>query len=435
MRLLCTLAFSVTLPAMAACPAIPDMLLDDLDDRAAALYQLDAHAQACTHNADWHAQRGALLLDLGRTAEAAEHLERALLLDPRLAGARIDYADALAALGDLDAARELARGLLRLPELPAGARRHLEARLRHWTEIVPSVATPWRRRIELAALLGWERNLNGGPAADTLLLTLPEGSIALPIAASERPRAGTAVQTSAEVQALRPLGDDWSLFLRGQLRQRDAAGGDSDYLVGHIDAYLLHQRNNQETSLQLARLDQRFGDRHLLAETRLAAQHQWLEAPCRPRVGVDAARRDYPATPQLGGTQLGLRIGLMCVQGAWRTDLDLRAATDSPLRAARPGGTQDWLELQGSAVWQGPRYRAEASASLGQVRDREGYSPLLDNGETRTILRQSVRVEFARPFAPRWEAVLAAEHFRQRANLALFELNNHGLYFGVRHRY
>jgi len=420
---------------MATCPAIPSTLLDELDDRAAALYQLDAYAQACAHDASWHAQRGALLLDLGRAAEAAENLERALLLDPRLAGARIDYADALAALGDLSAASELASGLLHLPDLPARARRHLEARLRHWREDGPRIATPWRRRIELSAQFGWERNLNGGLAADTIFLTPPEGNVALPIAPSDRPRAGTALQASAEVQALRALGDDWSLFLRGQLRQRDALGGDSDYLVGNFDAHLLHQHNSQETSLQLARIDQRFGDRHLLAETRLAAQHQWLGTPCRPRVGIDAARRDYPATPRLGGAQWGLRIGLMCVQGAWRTDLDLRVAKDNPLRAARPGGAQRWLELQWSTTWQGPDYRAEASASLGHVRDHEGYSPLLDNGEARTILRQSARLELARPLAPRWEAVLAAEYFRQRANLALFELDNHGLYFGVRHRY
>ncbi|WP_435750943.1 hypothetical protein [Thauera sp. AutoDN2] len=446
MRFLCALALRAATfvlwaallaapPARAACPPLPATLLDELDDRAAALHRLDAHAQACAHDAVWHAQRGALLLELGRVAEAAENLERALLLDPLLAGARIDYADALAALGDLEAASELATSLLRLPDLPAAARRHLEARLRHWRQAGTDAATPWQRRIELAAQFGWERNLNGGPAADTILLTPPEGSIELPIAASQRPRAGMAAQTSAEVQALRPLGDDWSLFLRGHLRLRDTTGSDSDYLLGNFDAYLLHRRNNQETSLQLARLEQRFGGRHLLAETRLAAQRQWLGAPCRPRLGLDTARRDYPGAPQLGGKQLGLRAGLMCVNGAWRTDLDLRAAIDKPLRTDRPGGAQRWLELQWSATWQGTDYRAEASASLGQVLDREGYSLLLNEGEAREILRQALRLELARPLAPHWEAVLAVEHFRQRANLALFALQNHGLYFGVRHRY
>ena len=446
MRFLCALAlraatfvlWAVLLaapPARAACPPLPATLLHELDDRAAALHRLDAHAQACAGDAAWHAQRGALLLELGRAAEAAEHLERALLLDPLLAGARIDYADALAALGDLDAASELAIGLLRLPDLPATARRHLEARLRHWREADPHATAPWQRRIEIAAQLGWERNLNGGPAADTILLTPPEGNIELPVAAAQRPRAGAAVQTSAEVQALRPLGDDWSLFLRGHLRLRDAARGDSDYLISSFDAYLLHRRNSQETSLQLTRLDQRFGDRHLLAETRLATQHQWLDYACRPRLGIDVARRDYPATPQLGGAQFGLRVGVMCVQGAWRTDLDLRAAADRPLRAGRPGGGQRWLELQWSATWQGSGYRADASASLGQVHDREGYSPLLENGQAREILRQGVRIELARLLAPQWEAVLSGEHFRQRANLGIFELDNHGLYFGVRHRY
>jgi len=73
--------------------------------------------------------------------------------------------------------------------------------------------------------------------------------------------------------------------------------------------------------------------------------------------------------------------------------------------------------------------------SLGQVHDREGYSPLLENGQAREILRQGVRIELTRLLAPQWEAVLSGEHFRQRANLGIFELDNHGLYFGVRHRY
>lgn len=59
-----------------------------------------AAEKGCLEDAAFHAWRGATLLALGRSAEAIEPLERALLHDPDLPGAQLDLAQALAAEGD-----------------------------------------------------------------------------------------------------------------------------------------------------------------------------------------------------------------------------------------------------------------------------------------------------------------------------------------------
>ena len=56
-------------------------------------------ADPCDEQAICQAQKGAQLLAQGRVEEAAVALEKALLLDPNLPGAQLDYAQALALIG------------------------------------------------------------------------------------------------------------------------------------------------------------------------------------------------------------------------------------------------------------------------------------------------------------------------------------------------
>jgi predicted Zn-dependent protease len=56
-------------------------------------------ADPCDEQAICQAQKGAQLLAQGRVEEAAIGLEKALLLDPNLPGAQLDYAQALAQIG------------------------------------------------------------------------------------------------------------------------------------------------------------------------------------------------------------------------------------------------------------------------------------------------------------------------------------------------
>lgn len=423
----------MALPALAACPPVSTDLPDEPAAREAALRQLDESAESCTNDAAWFAQRGALLLAGGRLAEAAESLERAILLAPDHAGARIDYADALAGLGDYPAAKELARSLLTLSSLPPPARQHLEARLHSWESLPYEKPPVWQLGMELGLHLGWESNLNGAPAADTTLLTLPDGPVRLALAT--RPRQGAAAVFDTQGQALRPLPSDWFFMLHARARLRDSPAGESDYALGQFDASLMKRLPDGDLALQFARIDQQFGGVHLLAENRLVAQYLWKAEGCRPRLGMDAVQREYPTLGELDGHQLGLRVGLNCTSGSWSLDGDLRLARDHPQSSDRPGGAQRWDELQINGGWRGARHAIKLEASLGSVRDTDGYSPLLQYNAERHIRRSALRLELVRPVGTHWEGVASIEYFRQQSNIGLFELNNLGLYFGARYRY
>lgn len=417
--------------AAADCPAFPSTVPPSSQERTTLLRQLDAHAEACLQNSAWYSLRGALLLSLGQPAEAAESLERALLLAPDNAAASLDYADALAALGDVVTARELASRLLERPDTPPAARRYLEGRLHAW----PEEPSPWQKQLEIGALLGWESNLNGGPAADAVLLTASSGSVLLPLDASQRPREGVASLFDIKGRAQRALGGDWQLMLGGQARLRDTAATRNDYLVSQFDATLLRERPEGDLILQLGRLDQRLDRSPLLSENRFAAVYQWSATPCRPRLGLDAQQRDYPGAAVLNGLQLGLRAGLSCSGADWLIDGGLRLATDRPQQQDRPGGRQLWRELSLSAVRQFQRQSVKAEMSVVQVDDADGYNPLLQFNATRHLRRNALRLELERPLVPHWHATASVEYFAQHSNVDLFELDNLGAYLGLRYRF
>lgn len=410
---------------------VPETLPAKQIERRAALHALDLQRAHCLQNADWYAQRGALLLALGHASEAAESLERAILLAPDHAGARMDYADALAALGDMESASALAESLLALPGIPAAARDHLVARLGLWQVPKPD----WQFIRELGAGLAWESNLNGGPVASTIGLTLPEGLLNVEVLPGERPQSGFADSYDVGITALRRLGGDSQLLLRTQVRGRDASGASNDYLLAQFDVSLVRPLADAERIVQFSHNEQIFGGHRLLAETRVLAQHQWLLAPCAPALGADASLRRFPATHVLDSHQLAFRLGAQCRQGGWQANAQLRLALDEPLDADRPGGRQQWAELRLGAAWQGIRYGARLDVGMGYIGDRNGYSPFLDAGQVRTVLRRAARVELTRALDRHWELAASIDWFRQRASLAIFEIDNLGLYFGARYRY
>jgi predicted Zn-dependent protease len=99
----------------AACPGDAGEPLPAPDKLQALEDTLAPLAAECGRHAGYLAYRGAVLNALGRHAEAALLLEQALLLDPARAGAQIDYAEALAALGDNLSAAAMLRDVAARP--------------------------------------------------------------------------------------------------------------------------------------------------------------------------------------------------------------------------------------------------------------------------------------------------------------------------------
>lgn len=432
----------------AACPVKPFYPLPaDAASLQVLRAQLDAMAPSCLLSASFYAWRGALLLAQRQPAAAIEALERALLLDPNLPGAQLDYVDALLGVGDTASARGLIEQLAERPDLPA----HLHPLLAR--ELSATNPDAWRNRWVLTASLGLDSNLNSAPAANELTLTFPQGPVTLPLLESARPQSGGAALNIVQWQGLKPQGTQLWL-LQAELRARHTAQAAARYQQADLAATWLQAPEAPRQWMVrsgLTRVD--FGGQQLLQSVRASALHQWqapvatrLLAACRPSAGLELDSRLYPASPDLNGRYSGL-VGAIHCSGVDSPGADalfsrqlfsvqLRWGSDQARSAGRPGGNYRRTELR--VTWEG-RYGAnKLNADYGYTRqtDGSGYSPLLGGNLARQSSRHSLRAELARPLPPQWlggaDGFVSVEINQQASNLAAFESRQNAVYVGLR---
>jgi len=429
--------------AWAACPGDAGEPLPPAEALQASEQRLARLASECGRHAGYLAYHGAVLNALGRPAEAALLLEQALLLDPRRAAAQIDYAEALAALGDHASAAALLRDALARPDVPASLRPRLESRLDASAAAADAAphaalsgpgehaAAAWHGAGTLSLKWGRDSNLNSAPSRDALTLTLPGGDAVLALADRFRPRAGAAVMTEASGQAVRLLGGGAALQFYGEARLRDNPGSDADYQQVQAGGAWRQPLESGSALFGAGASDLRYGGTDLYRAVRLAASRDWNAAVCRPSLGVEVEHRRYPAVPELQGRYAGLNAGLACAFDVERLVLAGRNGRDLA-QASRPGDNQRHTELR--VNWARPAAGGRLSADLlwHRQQDAGGYSPLLANGAARRLERISVVLEYAYPVAPGWSLVASAENLAQRSNLELFGVSGRALYVGVR---
>jgi predicted Zn-dependent protease len=146
--------------AQAACPAAAVW-------QQASLERLAQWAEACDENAFFHAHWGAVLLAQGQTEAAAVALEKALLLNPDLPGAQLDYAQALAQIGLKGSARAMLKEVLQRPDIQPTLKAQL---LPAQTASAGASALDWQWSSLLQSSYGHESNLNSATYTDTLTL-------------------------------------------------------------------------------------------------------------------------------------------------------------------------------------------------------------------------------------------------------------------------
>ena len=449
-------------PALpASCPANPvyplPVGIPALQD---LLAQLNTQAPLCLLNAPFYAWRGAVLLTLRQPAAAAEALERALLLDPSLPGAQLDYVDALLGVGDTASARGLLAQVAQRTDLPANLRPLLVR------ELAATDPNAWRTRWVLSTAQGIDSNLNNAPAASELTLTFPQGPLTLSLLESSRPQRGSANLSSVQWQGAKPVGSQLWL-LQAELRNRHTAERATGYQQADLTASWLQAPDAPRqwvVRTGLTRVD--FGGQPLLQGVRVSALHQWQPlgtpaltltagqgvaltssaAACRPSAGAEAEARRYPASPELNGRYTGLLAAVNCSvadlpdSAALFTQqllgLQWRLGSDQPVSAVRPGGSNRRLEVR--ATWEARlgTFKTSTDYSYTRQADASGYSPLLADNLDRSINRHSLRAELARPLPNAWlgsaEGFVSLEVNRQTSNLAAFASRQKALYTGLR---
>jgi tetratricopeptide (TPR) repeat protein len=440
----------------AVCPVQPRYPLpqapEELRELAERLEPLSQQGP-CLKDANFHAWRGAILMALGRTSEAVEPLERALMTDPQLHGAQMDLAQAMALQGDRASAASLLEDLRRRAQLPSGVRDQLAAeiavlRATHLPDVMAGVPREWTSSWQVAALGGFDTNLNNAPSASEVTLTFPQGNVTLPIDPAGRPRKGGAILTSANWQGVRPLGDSvW--VVQAEMRARHTGESATSYQQTDLAANWL--QSPLAASQWMARIGAsyfRFGGSTLLWTTRASLQFQGagiatgmggIAAHCRPIGGVEAERRLYPSGRSLDGYYRGATAGVLCRPASEQPlappvfSLNARFGEEKPFDADRPGGTYRRAEVR--SQWEGrmPMYSGQYTLrwSTTWQGDSAPYSALLGNIPRRT-LRHSFQAETSWPLRLGLSLVANLEGAVQRSNIEAFDSRQTGVYLGLR---
>ena len=447
-------------PMPAACQQLIEQGLS-----AQNLAQWQAAILECQHQPTWLARLGHQLNQMGQYHEAANHLERALLLDSTAIDPQIDYAIALAGLGDKTSAMALLKDLLQNPQLPPPLRAELaQQQTRLNTPSQPRTGPAhWQTHTQLSAIIGRDSNLMGAPNLDSLVLTLGNTTQTLPLESSYLAKAGNYHRSEAVFHAKHQNGQGPQWDLLASLRQRSSP---SLTQAKSSQYELIAERSTThaqpDSSLPGHYLRLTLAGLHTPQSGRYTVQGLatgWGQdifthhtGTCQWRAGAELQARHYASNASLSGQYRGLSLNASCKkplpnspsQQPLQWHASLRTGKDRPQDTQRAGGPQTqsalFVQVQAPAhlLWPHAQGNWRLSAEWATSHDSQAYSPLLQSGEPRKIIKKAAKIEYTQhlvssnPAQP-WQMLAGLEWAEHHANIRLFNLRSWGPYAGLRY--
>jgi hypothetical protein len=419
-----------------SCPAIafPQTIPQAREARIEELTRLKNLEGDCLMRADYYAYQGALLVSLGRGAQAIESLERALLLAPDMPGVQFDYAQALAQGGERKSAGALLQALLERDDLHPDFRGFLQ---KQQTQLL---RPHWMFDFKATSLLGYESNLNSAPSARFYTFTPSSGDVVFELDSASRPKSGTAWLNSFSATGATELGAGEAIYVLADLRHRQS-GGATDYLQAEGSVVwrapklqgLSAEGNHPNLRLGVSQLE--FAGKTLFQGLRAEASLEFPVWSCQGRGGLARESRKFPASPSTDGTYLGILVSTHCLIGNDLVSFQINTGTDRPDYGVRAGGNQRRSELGFGWTRGFQGFETHLVGAYSIARDGQSYSPLIASGATRELNRTLVRAEIRVPMGQTWVWVISAETSRQSSNLDLFDIESRAVYAGIRARF
>jgi hypothetical protein len=306
-----------------------------------------------------------------------------MLFAPELASARLDYAEAMAILGDREAARAWMMDVLAHDQPPDIIAERIRARLDRLAD------SRWYSNARFGLKAGYDTNPMLSPRLSNLTLTLPSGWVTLPVEGkSTRGSSITQAEMQIASQRLPSSADGGTLTLLADARWRYPFN-DSSARYSEISGGAVWEQPVGPTLESAGNTPKRWtalagvtgsvvtlGGSSLFRSTRLMLGTAAPTA-CQPRAMLDWEHRTYPSSPTLNGDYSGIAASATCGVGEQSMiNLGLRAGMDRPTDL-RPGGRQERIE--GRIGGQHPLYggRLEGDLVLTRLSDAESYSPIL----------------------------------------------------------
>lgn len=392
-----------------------------------------------------HSPDSAALMREGRYAEALVELERQVMVEPRNAGAWLDFGLSHYALGHFGESQAIFDAIER-EFLPSAAILAVIANYRK--PIPPKPTQPKTRRwnADIALWAGHETNANAGLRLNNLTLTFPDSTVTTELAIDPRyqARPSSTLQFEAHADGETPLGETGvNLLGMGEWRDRRTPGA-ADFGTRQFQGFMglsgilgpsgSAVAGATQWVLWIGRQHAALGGQDLLDNTRLLATLEKPLGTCLARGGGETERRRYPTQRALDGRYQGILGSMVCPAGSSQVLLTMRYGGDRP-EAFRAGGVQIRSEV--AATLQRPLFEAgrlEFALNWSRQSDRESYSVLLGD-IPRRIDRYGLSSEYAHALGAGWEWSLRGESWSQASNIELFRIRGSSLMTGLRRRF
>ncbi|MFY9127266.1 MAG: tetratricopeptide repeat protein [Limnohabitans sp.] len=422
--------------------------------QAASLAQLAGWSEACDDNAFFHAHRGAQLLAQGQTEAAAVSLEKALLINPDLPGAQLDYAQALAQIGLKGSARAILNEVLQRPDIQPGLKAQLSpaqsasqsAAQSTMQGTAQGTALPWQWNSLLQTAYGRESNLNSATYTDSLTLYLSNGPVTLGLTDNAKPVAGDAFKTTAAVQGHLKGAEGQELSVNVALASKTGAasvGGNNRTAEGAVKYSLPMLAGNASGVWQMAAGGTQFwlGNQTAYQDQGLQLKFAWdtLGAACKWAPAIGRIDQKFPQSASLNGVYTYGRMDWVCSSGQNReTHVALGGGQDKAQDTSRPGGNRTRTDLLvrheqivNTPAWPAASGQLSAWLRYAHSQDKLAYSDLLGDLKSDTH-RTDLGLGYWVPVAKQWSAGINLEATSQRSNNTLFNLRNSSVYVGAR---
>ncbi len=425
---------------------------------SAALYRArrfsEAHALLSAYEKEFAGdsyfdyQLGIAALEAGQYAPAQQALERAVLVRPDFAGAWVDLAITHARLDEPETALQIIAHIEESFDVPLPLRDRL-IRLRAELAAPRVQAEPANRAgaatrngyVLLSA--GHDSNANLGLAGGVFTLT-PVGSppIQIEITPAARSKPDSFIQLRGDVQQILPYSASHNgrLYASGQYKAYDTLGdyNIADGLLNYTHEYALANAPGWWLEGVAGARTLSTGDRHLARIVTAGAGLVSYSAECRYGGRYAAETRDFGLDGYVDSDLSLFTLTAHCRRGLSQFGGSASLAIDTP-RAIRAGGRTERFEVglhYGRKL--APQSELIAIGVVGHYRDAAPYSPLLENGARRSVVRTSVRLtwlwEFD-PARPAWLLQSEFEHLEDRSNIDIFNLKNTRVAVGLRYQY
>ncbi len=413
-------------PCPAAFPAAPPT---QPALRQAELTRLNGLGDPCQNRPDYFAYYGALLLTATRPQEAAVALEKALMLAPELGGVQLDYAQALAELGEISSARQLASDIAARPDLPPNLQTWLTHQIGHWDD------DAWHFAWSIDLMLGTESNLNSSPNLRYLTLTLPSGRVPLELDTSEDSISGKAIRSDILITAARHIAQGTLQLGAEHLIRQSPGNNNTRYELANANLAYSHPlwggqwgARTEHTRIAIGILPVYLGNSWNLV---YQLPGGLLPEGCNLGLGRAGEKREYPSTTHQNGHYTGHLAQISCHQDNWLINLGAQRGKDRALDPIRLGGNQQRTDATLTIGKRLPGNLLALTLSNSRARDEQVYSPLLGN-EARHIKRRAARLTWEHPINRHWSLIGQLESTTQTSNIELFGMQNRTLYFGLR---